>query len=188
VTIADGAFRGRAAALLLLVVVLAGLWLGPVASYLDLIQSGAEQIERQHALLQRYRPLAQPGHAEPAMLPAGDPSVAILLPDLPESQVVAGLQETVKSAAGAAQVQIQGFQMLRNEALPGAVRVGIRVRATGDIAGLSRLLYAIEAARPMLLPDNLQIQSRATPTARIDAPRPLEFQLDISGVKPEARS
>jgi hypothetical protein len=188
VTIANSVFPGRTAALLLLVVLLLGLWLGPVASYLDLIQSGAEQIERQQALLQRYRGLAQASQAEPAALPTGDVSAAILLPGLPESQVVAGLQETVKAAATAAQVQIQGFQVLRSEALPGAVRVGIRVRATGDIAGLSRLLYAIEAARPMLLPDNLQIQSHAAPTARIDAPRPLEFQLDISGVKPEARS
>jgi hypothetical protein len=186
VTFGDRKLRMRAAALLLLVMVLAALWVGPVAAYLDLVESGAEQIERQQALLQRYRMLSENSETTaPAGIQA-EKAAGLFLPDMGESQVVAGLQETVKASAAAAQVQIQGFQVLRSEALPGAVRIGIRVRASGDIAGLSQLLYAIEAARPVLLPDNLQIQSRAAPNARGGPPAPLEFQLDISGVKAEA--
>jgi hypothetical protein len=54
------------------------------------------------------------------------------------------------------------------------------------VASLRNLIYAIETARPLLYPDNLQIQSHATsPDA---AAGPLDFQLDISGLKSEPAS
>ena len=65
--------------------------------------------------------------------------------------------------------------------MPGSVRIGVRLRATAEIGGLERLLYAIESARPVLYPDNLQIQSHAIrPAAASSA---LDFQLDVSGFK-----
>jgi general secretion pathway protein M len=105
----------------------------------------------------------------------------MLIPAVPEAQALALLQETVKSAAAAAQVQIQGLQVLRSEGEAGVLRIGVRVRAAGDVASLGRLLYAIEAARPLLYPDNLQIQSQ--PAAPGTPPSPLQFQLDIAGFK-----
>jgi hypothetical protein len=60
------------------------------------------------------------------------------------------------------------------------------VRASGDMAGLRGLLYAIETAKPLLYPDNLSIQSHvATPGA---AASPLDFQFDISGFKADPAS
>ena len=70
------------------------------------------------------------------------------------------MQETIKTAAGAARVEIRGIQMLAGETVSGALRLGMRIRAAGDAAALGRLLHAIETARPLLIPDNLQVQSR----------------------------
>jgi hypothetical protein len=96
------------------------------------------------------------------------------------------LQETVKTAATAAHVQVLGLQVLRGEAVSGATRIGVRVRASGDMAGLRNLLYAIETAKPLLYPDNLSIQSHAaTPGAAASV---LDFQFDISGFKAEPAS
>jgi hypothetical protein len=116
----------------------------------------------------------------------------LLLPEIPDSQAVARLQETLKAAATAAQVQIQGFQILRSEPVPGAVRIGVRLRGSSDVAALGRLLYAVEAARPLLVPDNLQVQGRAASPAAGSTPEPtpipLDFQLDVSGFKTGASS
>jgi hypothetical protein len=181
---------GRGAALALLGLLLVAVWIGPTTFYIGLIRSGSDDIERQSALLQRYRALAevpQPGLSSAAAVSD------LLSPEVPDSQAVARLQETLKTAATAAQVQIQGFQILRVEPLPGAVKVGVRLRGSGDVAALGRLLYAVEAARPLLVPDNLQVQARATapPPAGSSpepGPVPLDFQLDVSAFKAGASS
>ena len=182
---ADSAFLRRVVALGILALVLMAAWVGPVAAYRELLGAEAEQIEQKSAVLQRYHGLVE--SPAPASASAADEAGAgLLLPDLPEAQAVALLQETVKSAAAAAQVQVQGLQVLRADSEAGAQRIGVRVRATGDAAGLGRLLYGIEAARPLLYPDNLQVQSHMT--APGTPPAPLDFQLDISGFKAGAPS
>jgi hypothetical protein len=132
-------------------------------------------------VLQRYRLLASADSK--AVVPA-DP--ALLFGDTPESQATALLQETVKTAATAAHVQVLGLQVLRGEAVSGATRIGVRVRASGDMAGLRSLLYAIETAKPLLYPDNLSIQSHAATLGA--AASVLDFQFDISGFKAEPAS
>lgn len=187
---AIGGINGRIAALALLAFLLIAVWVGPGGAYLSLIQSGGDQIERQATLLQRYRALTEAPH--PGQAPVSL-STDLLLPEIPDSQTAARLQETLKTAAAAAQVQVQGFQVLRAEPLPGAVKVGVRLRGSGDVAALGRLLYAVESARPLLMPDNLQVQARAAP-ALGSAPTPaggsvpLEFQLDVFAFKAGASS
>jgi general secretion pathway protein M len=179
--------RGRVAALAVLAVLLAALWTGPVSAYLDLVGDGADRLEQRALLLQRYRTLA-------SMLPAPETetlrssagSPAVMLPDTPEAQAVAMLQESVKAAASASRVRINSLQVLRSETLASAVKIGVRIRAAGDVAGVARLLFAIEAARPVLYPDNLQIQAHAATPGK--APEALDFQLDISGFKPGGSS
>ena len=172
--------RGRVAALAILALLMAALWAGPVSAYLDLVGDGAERLEQRALLLQRYRTLASMPAPETLRSTPGSPGVT--LPDTPEAQAVAMLQESVKAAASASRVRINSLQVLRGETLANAVKIGVRIRAAGDVAGLARLLFAIEAARPVLYPDNLQIQAHsATPG---QAPGALDFQLDISGFKP----
>ena len=180
-TLADGPTLNRAAALAILAVLIGVFWIGPVTAYRDLVDAGGDEIATKTAMLQRYRVLA----AEPAAT-SDPPGPSLLYPDIPESQAVALLQETVKAAAASAQIQVQGLQVLRGEALPGAARIGVRIRAAGDVSNLRSLLYAIEAARPMLYPDNLQIQSHAAAPGA--APGLLDFQLDVSGFKAEPAS
>ena len=187
-TLTRRGINGRIAALALLALLLIALWVGPAAAYLGLIQSGSDAIERQAALLQRYRALVDAPRPDVSLAAASD----LLMPAIPDSQALARLQETLKAAAGAAQVQVLGFQVLRTEALPGAVKIGVRLRGSGDVAALGRLLYAVEAARPLLVPDNLQVQGRAVAPVAGSAPEPgpvpLEFQLDVSGFKTGASS
>ena len=176
-TLTTETLRGRGSALVILGLLLVLFRLGPAALYVGLIGSGSDEIERQNSVLQRYRALAE-------VVPAAEPTAAgsdLLLPEIPESQAIARLQETVKSMAGTAQVQIQNLQVLRSEPLPGALKVGVRVRGTGDMAALGRLLYAVEAARPLLLADNLQVQAHPVPTD--GPPAPLDFQLDVTAFK-----
>lgn len=167
----------RAAALLILLGLAGALWFGPVAAYVDLVGAGAEQVANADRKLVRYRALAREPDETDASL---DPR-AVFLPENSDAEAVALLQETLKSAAATAQVEIQGIQVLQAEALPGASRIAVRVRGRGDMPGLDRLLYAIEASRPILYPDNLQLLSHALPQAA--APAPLNFQLDVSGFK-----
>lgn len=175
----DRAVVTRAGAIGILLLLLLVLWIGPIGAYFELVSAGADELAQKAALLQRYRMLADIPTAGRPEAARTDPS--LLIPAVPDAQALALLQETVKSAAAAAQVQIQGLQVLRSEGEAGALRIGVRVRAVGDVASLGRLLYAIEAARPLLYPDNLQIQSHAA--APGTPPSPLQFQLDVSGFK-----
>jgi general secretion pathway protein M len=173
----------RIAALAVLGLLVAVFCVGPLAAYSGLVGDNSDALAAKAALLQRYRALADGGPGAVVPVSAGP---ALIYPDMPESQASALLQETVKSTAAAAHVQVQGLQVLRGDAVPGATRIGVRVRASGDTASLRNLIYAIETARPLLYPDNLQIQSHATSP---DAPAgPLDFQLDISGFKSEPAS
>jgi general secretion pathway protein M len=182
-TLAEHWTVGRCAALAILAGLVVLFCVGPLAAYCALVVSNSEEIATKQALLQRYRTLANAEQGAPAPVPTGP---ALLYPDMPESQAFALLQEAVKNDAAAARVQVQGLQVLRSEAVTGATRIGVRVRGRGDIASLRSLLYAVETARPLLYPDNLQIQSHATmPDA---APGILDFQLDISGFKMEPQS
>lgn len=171
--------RGAALAILAALILLLGV--APLAAYCRLLADNSDMLAAKSALLLRYRTLAA---TTPRVPTAAEPD--LLYPDIPESQAVALLQETVKTIATAARVQVQGFQVLRGEAQSGATRIAVRVRASGDMASLRGLVYAVETARPLLYPDNLQIQAHAaTPGAAAGA---LDFQLDITGFKAEPGS
>jgi general secretion pathway protein M len=180
----DRAMLARAGALTILLVLLLVLWVGPIGAYFNLVGQSGDEIAQKSTLLQRYRALAEAPPTQSAEPARTDPS--LLIPSVPDAQAIALLQETVKSAAAAAQVQIQGMQVLRGEGEAGALRIGVRIRAAGDVTGLGRLLYAIEAARPVLYPDNLQIQAQAAAPGA--PPSALQFQLDIAAFKAGAPS
>jgi general secretion pathway protein M len=180
-TLAEHPAFGRVSALAILALLVALFFVGPFAAYCGLIEDNSDALADKAALLQRYRALAAGGTSAPTT-----PGPALLYPDMPESQASALLQETVKNTAAAAHVQVQGLQVLRSETAGGAARIGVRVRGSGDMASLRNLIYAIEAARPLLYPDNLSIQSHATTADAV--PSTLDFQLDISGFKTEPPS
>jgi general secretion pathway protein M len=171
----------RVAALAILAGLIAVVWVGPVTAYLDLLDADGQALGTAQQTLARYRALVT---AAPERAPVEDKSM--LLPEISDAQAVALLQESLKGAAAAAQVEIQGLQVLQTEQFAGAPRIGVRLRGHADIGGLSSLLYAIESARPLLYPDNLTIQSRMTsPSA---PPTALDFQSDVSAFKSGQRT
>ncbi|HUZ74624.1 MAG TPA: type II secretion system protein GspM [Stellaceae bacterium] len=174
--------RARAAALLILLALLAGLWVGPVAAYRGLVDGGARRLAAAEQKLSRYRALLHAPH--PTAMPID--ATAALFPANSAAQADALLQQALKTAAAAAQVEIEGLQVLQPEAVDGATRIGIRLKGRADIAALDHLLYAIEASPRLLYPDNLQIETRMTGPAA--AAGPLEFQVDVSGFKPGPRT
>ena len=173
---------GRLMALAVLALLMAAVWVGPINLYLNLVGSGAQRIAREARLLQRYRALAH--RPVPAAAPTTSGMPLIMLPQVPEAQAVALMQQTLKRAAVRSRVEVRGLQVLRSEAMPGADRISVRVTASGDMASLVRLLFAIETSHPVLYPDNLQIRSRGA--VRGTPPADLDFQLDVSGFKPGA--
>ena len=180
-TLADRPALGRPAALAILVTLVVLFCIGPLAAYCGLIGANADALGDEAAVLERYHALGTAAASAP--VPSGP---ALLYPDMVESQASALLQETVKNAAAAAHVQVQGLQVLRSEAANGATRIGVKVRASGDMTSLRNLIYAIETARPVLYPDNLSIQSHA---ASSDTARSvLDFQFDVSGFKADPAS
>jgi general secretion pathway protein M len=181
-TLAGRPALGRAAALAILAILVVLFCGAPLAAYCGLVADNSDALATKAALLQRYRALAD----AKVLSSASAPEAALLYPDMPESQASAVLQETVKNAATTAHAQVLGLQMLRSEAANGATRIGVRVRASGDMSSLRGLLYAIESARPVLYTDNLSIQSHAATSDA--APSPLDFQFDVSGFKTEPKS
>lgn len=165
----------RAAALLILLALVGGFWLGPVTAYLDLVNVSTERTATAEMRLGRYRALA----AQPAEAAATLDLKAVFLPERTDAETVALLQETLKSAAATAQVEIQGIQVLPTESVSGARRIVVRLKGRCDMAGLDRLLYAVDVSRPLLYPDNLQLLAGAGSNAA--APTMLNFQLDVSG-------
>ena len=178
-TLPDRQILSRAAALAILVAVAGAIWIGPVAAYLDELRAGARDIAAKEQLLQRYDVLIQ----RRAPVPAAAAAQRILFPELSDAQGLAMLQEAVKGLAARSRVEIQGLQILQSDSQSGLSRIGIRVRATADIDGTNGLLYAIEAARPLLYVDNLQIRPQMANNAVSPV---LDLQFDVSAFKPGA--
>jgi len=181
-TPAERSTLSRVAALAILAGLVVMFCAGPLAAYCGLVSDNNDALATKAALLQRYRALAD----AKAPSSASAPEAALLYPDMPESQASALLQEMVKNTASAAHAQVLGLQMLRSDTASGATRIGVRVRASGDMASLRGLLYALESARPGLYADNLSIQAHAATSDA--APIALDFQFDVSGFKAEPKS
>jgi len=170
----------RVAAVAILLALLAALWLGPVAFYQNWRAADAQAIAAAAQTLARDRALVA------AKEPRPNDAAAILLPALSDAEAAALLQETLKHAAQAADVEIDGMQVLPADTLAGAARVGLRLRARGGTAGIARLLYEVAASHPFLYPDNLHILSHAM--APQGAGAVLDFEFDVSAFRAGAAS
>ena len=176
-TLRERQILSRGAALAILLALAGAVWIGPVAGYLGLLRDGAEQIATKEQFVQRYEALVR-GRGPDPLAAVKDP---VLFPGLSDAQALAMLQEAVKGLAANSHVEIQGLQILPGDSQAGLSRIGIRVRATADMDGSNGLLYAIEASRPLLYVDNLQLRPQMAnnaPTAVLD------LQFDVSAFEP----
>ena len=165
----------RIGALALLAALLALGWFGLAEPYRAWLAAVEARNEASAALVERYRALqTMPAEPEAGANP-------LLLPELSEAQTTAFLQRLVQELAAASRVEIAGVQVLPGEDEAALRRVALRLRGSGEIAGINAVLHAIETATPLVVIDNLRLQGRSGPKeSRI------EIQLDTIGFKPKA--
>ena len=165
----------RIGALTLLAALLALGWFGLAEPYRAWLAALDARNEASAALVERYRALQTvPAEPETGVNP-------LLLPELSEAQTTAFLQRLVQELAAASRVEIAGVQVLPGEDEAALRRVALRLRGSGEIAGINAFLHAIETASPLVVIDNLRLQGRSGPRdSRI------EIQLDAIGFKAKA--
>jgi hypothetical protein len=170
-----GRLASRAAALAVLALLGALVQFGLVVPYRDHLRSLAARSEAASSLVERYRALAARAEA-----PGGAPAAIDeqLLPDLSDAQATARLQQLLQGFAAANGVEIAGLQALPREDTAALQRLTLRLRGAGGIGAVNAFLHAAETARPLLVIDNLKLQSRQ---ARGDGR--LDVQLDVSAFR-----
>lgn len=178
-----GRWPSRVAALVVLALLLALLHAGLFAPYLGYVEALEERVATKAVLLDRMRALSEA--PPPTATPDGE-LTRLLLPDLSDAQALGQVQDRLKQLAAASGVELQGVQVLPRVELPGLARLAVRLRANADMGALHRFLYAVEAAEPALVVDNLRIQSRLVRGAPPGAAPPLDIQLDAVGFKADA--
>ena len=173
--------RVAAIALLLLVVgLVAVLLVRPIwsryASNRDLIADLEQRVARfesiatrQAALEQQLASVRQSINLEELTLQADSATLA-----------AADLQERVKAAVQAAGGSLTSTQILEPEKVATFDRVSVNVRMTGTTPTVQKSLYALEAARPILMIEDLLVVTRRT-TVRLGNRRTPEQQdwLDV---------
>jgi len=73
------------------------------------------------------------------------------------------LQDRVKEVAGSGGAAVRSMQPLAGTDQQGFRRVTVRVQLTATTDALFQVLYALEAGRPLVFVDNLDVQNRSVP-------------------------
>lgn len=177
--------RDRVLALSALFVALLLIVFGLVVPYLALLEKSYEQLvqsQQQQALFTRF--MARAGESDGEMPQTGVLRDLLLLPGSTVSNAQAGMQQVIDGLAGESGVSLLSFEPLSSDsAVEGFGRVGGRIRATADLAGLQRFLHGLESHQPALFLDRLYIRSRAPQGQESEG---LDIQLDIFGFRAQA--
>lgn len=86
------------------------------------------------------------------------------------TQVAAGLQGTVSSMAAEAGLNVLSTQILKEEESEGARRIGVRLTLSGDLAGIAKLIAAVEGGAKDLVVTHLEINRKLGSTRRPPTP------------------
>lgn len=154
----------RLLALALLVVVIAVPYLTIVRPYLETLATNRETIFEQAALRDRYVALAA-GDADAderlsALHEESDSGESAYLEGASEALVAADLQNRVKTVVQDNGGVLNSTQILEPTSESGFRRLTVRVRMSASTAALYRVLYDLEAERPFLFIDNIDINAR----------------------------
>jgi hypothetical protein len=173
-----GTPAARGLALAAAAVILAVIWVGLAAPWLDRLQSGRQRLERQEALLRGYQQVAARDVEARARLDAltADPRGAGLwLAADSEGQAAAALQDRVKTVAAAAGAALISQQPLGTSAGPPR-RTRLRVALAADTAVLQAVLHGLESGSPLLLIEGLTLRPRPGGAGGL-----LDVQIDLAG-------
>lgn len=129
----------------------------------------ARELAQARATLARYRAVA-----DDTSRPVD--TAQALLAGASVSQAAAALQAQIKAAASAAGARLDSVEALNTVA---EGRLVLRARLTADTKSLQAMLYRLEAARPVLLIDQLYVRGR---TGRAEgAGLNLDVRFDVIG-------
>ena len=180
----------RAAALLLLAVVLAVAYVWIVEPIAAAYANTEAAIADTRDLVERYDRLAAARASLEAQLAAIEQkpdTAAYYLSGATDALAAASLQARVTALVEGSGATLLSIQTLTSSEDRGLRRVAIRLQMTAEIAPLVRVLHGLESGIPLLFVDNLELQSQAAPAIEPDAAQasvPLIVGFDLYGYLP----
>jgi general secretion pathway protein M len=177
----------RLAAVALLMLAAAVLVLVAVVPYFGRLGHLEEQIESERVLLGRFSAIAaqqsEIGGYDQAGQAAAD-SAAYLKGET-EALKAAGLQSALSELANGARVRLYSTRALGQRERNDVRLIGVRVQFKAEIEQLRLLLHRIEASRPFLFVEALQVQPVGAFSERDpDLAGMLDVRLDVFGAMP----
>lgn len=178
----------RFAALGLLLAVLALPWLGVALPLLDSFAEGERDIAELSAKAERLAAAAAAKDewlAQKEALAARRERGGLLLAGASEALAAAALQNTIKTAVARAGGELRSTQPLTTSEEKGFRRIAVRALLTTDAEGLRTLLHAVDAARPLLFVEALEVRGRAVSRRDGEPEEPqLDIRIDVTGFAP----
>ncbi len=153
----------RLLALALLLAVLAVPYLAIVRPFIAELAANRETLAEQATLLERYSRLAAAGEGLGERLDASRRQPVdenVYLEGASEALVAAELQNRVKIAVQSNGGTLNSTQILEPTAEAGFRRLAVRARMSAGTDALPKVLHALEAGRPFLFIDNVDINAR----------------------------
>ncbi|MBV8889764.1 MAG: hypothetical protein JO305_08875 [Alphaproteobacteria bacterium] len=168
--------RGQLVAVALLLLVVGLVYLFLVAPVLGLYAERQAVLDQRRMLAPR---LAAAGDALPALRAQaaalrGAPAEKITLDGSSDAIASANLQSHIEELASPLGVTIGSTESMPIETRGPYRRIGLRLMVSGEYQSLLKLVAALEASRPPLVLDNLQIHAKmnwglASPNPNLDA-------------------
>ena len=187
----------RSAALALLAGLVAALYLLAVAPLVDAYRQTDAAIAEAGEMLARYSEIARNRPAFAAQLDeltARQAESGVYLSGETDALAAAALQDSVGATIEANGGKLRSIQILPVSDDGPFKRVSLRVQLTASLESLHRVLYSLEAGRPFVFLDNLDVKTRRARRSRRTRrnaqqtpppPQPnsvLEVRFDLSGL------
>ena len=185
----------RLAALALLAALLwavYGLALTPLIAAYEAADASLEETRRLLAGYQRVARTAPVLEERLEKLKAQQTETRVYLRGATDALAAAELQDLLKRTIAEGGGQVRSVQSLPAQADSGFQRVTVRIQYTGPVPSLLHVLYELEAHKPLLFIDNLDIRANIR-QRRVKSddgePMMLIVRFDVSGyLRPEADS
>ncbi len=161
----------RAAALALLFVVVWAVYGMVLSPVLTAYRETGEEIEQTSELLERYQRISTNHPALKGQLEELVRQTAksgIYLPGNTDSLAAAELQEGVSATIERNRGTLRSIQILPVADDGDFRKVTVRVQLTATLGAFTRILYSLEAAKPFVFIDNLDIKNRRARTRQKD--------------------
>ena len=143
----------------------------------DKIEDAKAQLARLESISQSYPALK----AQLDELARRTAQSGVYLAGNTDALAAAGLQEDVSAQIDRAGGTLRSVQILPATSDGDFKRVSVRVQLTATLAQFTKLLYSLEAARPFVFVDNLDIKNRRTRTREEDQNPELIIRFDLYG-------